>query len=490
MKKTKTDQIKFEFTPEWQWDLLRYITLDKNGYKALNKIREYYFTLIEHSVIANCLIEYYKKNRKVPGETILRESLFSMIRSREYAKLLSTTEQDEILSMIPKLYTGTVRDSDEIYKMVKKWSQYVKLKDLLEEIDPRNWDEYNMYHNKFLIAIEDEDEQDERGNSFLLRSVAERQVRRQEHGPIVPTPFRQINQLTNAGGYEKGSIIVVLDKQKKGKTEALINIGRGYLRMGKNILYLDFENGKESIFSRFEQSTNNLDKKAILSGEFDKKVKAKFRKYIRVGGEVVVERLPAGATTYHIQSIIDKYYREFGIKFDVMIFDYIGKMGSISGTKDETARISDAYVDVSNLALKNDIDHVWSAHHVTREGAKLRMKTKYIGEDIAKCIDIGRHVHAVYGLNRSPEEEEAGFMRFEVVEQRDGVPIGRAVFTVNHETQVLTELTKAERHDYDENFAPSLDEDTTDEPKFKKKEGISKEASERKMNAKPNNDFK
>ena len=452
------NEVKFKYTTEWQWDLLRYISVDTKGYKAITKIKDYYFTLVEHQIIAHSLIEYYKKNLTIPGETLLRENIVKLINSREYIKLVSVEEQDSIMKLIPKLFQGVLKDAEEIYKMSKQFSAYIRLKDLLEEIDPRNWEEYVKYSHKFQNAIEDEDEQNERGSSFLLKNVSERQLMRREHKSIVPTPYRQINALTNAGGYEKGSIIVLLDKQKKGKTAALINVSKGYIRMGKKVLYLDFENGKESIQTRFEQSIAGLTKREILEGEFDKKVKAKFRKYLRLGGEVVVERMPAGSTTNHVQMIIDKYYREHNIVFNVLAFDYIGKMGSLSGTKDETAKISDAYVDVANLALKNDIDHVWSAHHVTREGAKLRMKTRYEGEDIAKCIDIVRHVHAVYGLNRSPEEEEAGFLRFEVVEQRDG-PTGRAVFTINHETQVISELSKPDRVTYDTEFAPSLNND-------------------------------
>jgi len=463
-------EVKFKYTPEWQWDLLRYIALDSKGYKAINKIKDYYFTLLEHQVIASCLIAYYKKNLKIPGETILREEILKLINSREYIRLVSASDQDIIIKLIPKLYIGIVKDADEIYRMSKKFSAYVRLKDLLEEIDPRNWDEYEKYSHKFQNAIEDEDEQQERSSSFLLRSITERQVRRREHKSIVPTPFRQINALTNAGGYEKGSIIVILDKQKKGKTAALINIAKGYVRRGQKVLYLDFENGKESIHTRFEQSINNMTKLDIINGEYDRKVKAKFRKYLRIGGEVVVERVPAGSNTNHIQSIIDKYYREYNIVFNVLIFDYIAKMGSLNGSKDETNKISEAYEDVANLALKNDIDHVWTANHVTREGAKTRMKTRYEGEDIAKCIDIVRHVHAIYGLNRSPEEEEAGFMRFEVVDQRDG-PKGRAVFTINHETQVMTELSKSERIIYDTEFASHIfSEDTGNRPVKNRKE--------------------
>lgn len=465
--KMTTEKIKFKYTTEYQWDLLRYITLDNNGYKALAKIRDYYFTLIPHQVLAHCLINYYKKNLKIPGETILRENVISTLNHKDFVKLVTKDEQDEVLKLVPRLYEGLLRDADEIYSMCKKWSAFVRIKELLEEIDPRKWEEYEKYSHRFQNAIEDEDEQTERMSSFLIKSIGERQIQRREHGPIVPTPFRQINALTNGGGYEKGSIIVLLDKQKKGKTAALVNIARGYLRLGKKILYLDFENGKDSILTRFEQSLLHLTKKEILEGENDRKVKQKFRKYARIGGEVVVERLPAGSTTNHIQAIMDKYYREYGILFDDIFFDYIGKMGSLTGNNNETDRISEAYVDVANLALKNKIDHVWSAHHVTREGAKQRMKTRYEGEDIAKCIDIVRHAQAVYGLNRSPEEEAAGFMRMEVVDQRDG-PKGRAVFTIDYETQVIQELTKGERASYDEEFAFHIEDEETPTDKKKK----------------------
>lgn len=462
-----TEKTKFKYTIQYQFDLLRYIVIDNNGYKALLKIKDHYFTLIEHQLIALVLINYYKKNLKVPGETILREHVVDMLNSKEWAKLLTKEDQDVIIRLIPTLYMGIIKDADEIYAMTKKFSQYIRIKELLEEIDPRNWEEYNKYSHKFQNAIEDEDEQSERQSSFLLKTISERQMRRKEQGPIVPTPYSQINALTNAGGYEKGSIIVILDKQKKGKTMALINLAKGYLRTGKKILYVDFENGKDAIQTRFEQSINRLTKSQILDGEFDKKIKAKFRKYLRIGGEVVVERLPAGSTSAHLQSVIDKYYREHGITFNDIFIDFIGKMGALSGAKDDTQRISDAYVDVSNLALRNNIDHVWTANHVTREGAKARMRTRYQGEDIAKCIDIVRHVHAVFGLNRTPEEEEAGFFRFEIVEQRDGKPHGRAVFQVDFDTQCIDELSKQAREVYDTEFAPSIEDDDGHSPKAK-----------------------
>ena len=452
------DKIKFQFTPEYQWDLLKYIAIDKQGSRAITKIKDDYFTLIEHQVIAYCLIQYYQKNHKIPGETLLREEIVNTLNSKKFVELVTKDEQSEIIKLIPKLYQGILRDSEEIYKMCKKFSAYVRLRDLLEEIDPRDWNQYTQYADRFYNVIEDQDEQEERKISFLFQDVKERQFRRQDNITIIPTPFKQINALTNAGGYEKNSIVVILDKEKKGKTAALVNIAKGYIRLGKKVLYLDYENGMDSILVRFEQSIMGLNKKQILSGASDSKIQKKFRKYKRVGGEAVVVRMAAGSTANDVQRVIDQYYREHGIKFEVIISDYMAKAGSLSRKKDDTERISDAYEDFANLAMKNDIDIIWTANHVTREGAKARLRTRYESTDIAKCIDIVRHVHAIFGLNRTVEEEEQGFLRFEVVEQRDGIK-GRAVFTIDAETQNITELSKAARNDYDEHFAPSLNEE-------------------------------
>ena len=137
---------------------------------------------------------------------------------------------------------------------------------------------------------------------------------------------------------------------------------------------------------------------------------------------------------------------------------------------DDTKRISDVYIELNNLALRNDIIHIWTANHVTREGVKLREKTRYVGSDIALCIDIVRHAQAIFGLNRSIDEEEAGYLRMEIVSQRDGLPSGRAVFRSSDDTQRIIELSSSERKEYDEYFYPLIIEKEKNSNKVSKKE--------------------
>ena len=141
-------------------------------------------------------------------------------------------------------------------------------------------------------------------------------------------------------------------------------------------------------------------------------------------------------------------YREFGFKAEELIIDYISKMGAISGKDSLHERIGDAFIDIGNLALDEHIEHVWTAAHVTRQAAKNRMATKYDSTDIAGAIDISRHVQAIFGLNRSADEELNGYQRLEVVDQRDGVPRGRAVFKTDIEHQRLIPLKTEELEKY------------------------------------------
>ena len=283
----------------------------------------------------------------------------------------------------------------------------------------------------------------------MIADVSQRQAQRQTDGTVFSTPFWQLDRLTNSGrGWDKGSVIVVLAPEKKFKTGALVNISKSLMKRKKKILYVDLENGQDSLAMRFEQSLSKSDKKQILSGEKDKEVAKILRKYKRLGTEVDIKRFPAySTTTFTLQAYVDKQYREHGIIYDVVIIDYPNLMGATSGQKDDFNRISDAYVDIKNFASRNSFEAVYCAAHTTREAAK-RFKTVFETTDTAKCIDINRHVDVMLGMQQDDSEEAAGVLRLELIQQRDGKK-GRALFWINHDCQRLDEFTKTQVSGYE-----------------------------------------
>lgn len=439
---------KFTYTPDWQFDLINFITFDKNGPKALELIDPGSFTYLTHGVIVEGISRFYKKNRRIPGKTFLKEELLKLLRTKDYANAFSKEEKEEILELLNDLYKP-IRDGDLILQGVRQWAAYLRVKEEIEEVNLLNFEDYPSFSKRILQATAvGFDDTHQQGGTLLIHNIEDRQLKRQDSQLVLPTPFKQINASTNAGGYDRGSIIVVLDKPKKGKTEQLVNIARGYLKMKKKIFYVDIENGQDSIATRFEQSLAKVTKRDILSGKYDKYVKKVLRKYRRLGGEVYIKRFPAYSTTASdLQVEMDLMYQLSGLKFDTIVIDFPALMGSTSGKQDDNERISDVYIDLANLALTNDIEHIWAAHHVKREAEK-REGTTYLENDIAKCIDIVRHVQAIWGLNRNEYEEENGIVRMELVVQRDGIPHARALFYADHEIQRCDEMNPQEIKEY------------------------------------------
>lgn len=462
---------KFIFTSDFQYDLLKYTFTDTNGFKALSMYDDSYFTLLEHSIIAFTLKRYYKKKNIIPGKTIFIQELIKTFKSREFIDLLTPDNKKEIINIANSLFEGTVRDGDDILESVERFAKFVDLKDVIEKVDLLDYSQYDTFSRDVQKAISPRIQNENDKGTFLVRDIRDRQLKRRDVSPIVPLPYKQLNDLTNAGGYARGSIFVILDKAKKFKTGMLVNIAIAYNKRGKNVLVIDLDNGESEFIIRVEQSFTGHTKSEILSGDIDDELVEKFKGKEK---EIIIKRFPALVTNAsHIRTYILYLYREFGIRIDELVIDYIGKMGCISGKDSLHERISEAYIDMGNLALEMGIEHVWTAQHVTRNAARLRMATRYDSTDIAGSIDVSRHVQAIYGLNRSVEEEQEGIQRLEIVDQRDGKPKGRAIFRVNMETQRAIPLSRKQLDEYYLRFSEHInrvdntevDDENMDKPK-------------------------
>lgn len=456
---------KFQFDVGFQWEILRYTVKDKHGYKALLLFKYEYFDLVEQQVIARALQRFFKRKKRVPSSaTILNEELNTLFKTKDYAQNLLDDDRKNIKARVKKLYKSTLQDGDEILHKCKQFASYVEFKKTLEDVDLENFTQYEAYSKRIQKAINLGMEIEEKKGSFIVAGHQARITQRYNTEDIIPTPYRQINNLTNAGGYEKGSVIVFMDSPKKGKTIVLVNFALSYIkkrgnnlklqgaykgvqRAAKKVVYFDLENGETAITTRVDQSLLNKTKAEVLSHKFDDKLKKLYRQFRRYEGEIYVIRMPNGCTTDDLQKELDEVYVNFGIKFEVAILDYAALMGARSGAKEDFQRISDVYLDVKNWSKHNGFDIVITAHHVVRTAYKRRL-TKYEPEDLAKCIDIERHVDALYGIQQSKVDQAQSVFRIELLEQRDGDSFGRALFWVNIKTQRMVEFTKEEEQTY------------------------------------------
>lgn len=440
---------KFEFGVEFQELILQYTVTDKKGFKALELYEDSYFTVLHHAIIAHALKKYYKRKKKVAEEPILKEIIRVLyIKGKETFSSLTENDKGTVDRIINRIYSRPLTDPSEVLEKIINFARYVKFKDEMEKVDITKYDSYEASLAKLRAANNVGSAVIEDYGVFIVKGMPDRAHNRDKLSKVYPTPFWQFNRLLNAGGFSPGTTIMIAAEAKRFKTGFLINIGQKYMRRKKKIIYFDFENGQDALVLRTEQSTLGAVQSDIVSGVMDERLLKLMRKYKRIGAEFVVKRMRAFKdTTDDCQAFLDKVKVEFGITFDMSVFDYPDLMASRSGQKEEFNRISDAYVDIKEFADINQFECTWVASHVTREAGK-RRGTKYNQGDLAKCIDKIRHVDIALGLQETPEEMANGMMRIEIIDQRNGMSNGNMLFWVDIEKQSMKELTKAQVKEY------------------------------------------
>lgn len=453
---------KFDFNLEFQWDILKYTLLDRSGYKALPLYHPSYFDTVDQQVIAKAISLFFNRRSKIPSKaSMLLEQVKSVYRSREYVHSLKERDRDRINQGIKSLFKGGLGDSEEILEKILMFASYVEVKNIISKFDITNYTEYEKVSRELQQAVNKHKDVSTKRGTFLVGGIKGRVARRKMQDVVIPTPFYQLNRTTNAGGFTPGSIAVVMDKEKGGKTLSLVNVARGYLRKRRRVCFIDFENGQESIEDRIDQSVGNIKKRVLIDDEVEKSLKKLYRRYSRIGAELYVERMPASSSFNDIDNVFNRLKEDHGFVPDVLIVDYFILMNPTKPRTRDDLEVSQVYIDAKNFAHKWSLDCIWTANHIKHEAYK-RRATRYRSGDAAKALDIGRNADIVIGINQNEDEERANILRWEIVDQRDGTR-GSIVFKCDHSTQRLEELTIKELENFNKYKAALADEmdDTT-----------------------------
>lgn len=439
---------KFDFGIDFQQLILQYTLTDRiRGAKVLGLYDDTYFTLIPHAIIAYLLKRFYKKRKRLPSEIILRENLRTYYKSAKGNYSIEDEDKKNIDNIITTIYSSPVPDGDEVLEKCRNFARYVNFKREMENVDINNYESYNAYADKLKKAQNIGSNLDEDNGIYLIAGAQERIMNRDKGQVVYPTPFWQFNRLLNSGGTTRGNIIMLVSQAKRFKTGSLINVGVGYMRLRKKVLYCDFENGQDTIATRTDQSLIGAPQKEILAGKMDKDLRKLIKRYRKIGAELVIKRFTAYRDSAEdVRAYMREQNLKFGIEFNVIIADYLDLSGTTSGIEDDTKRIDTAYVEWKSMADQENIEALWTASHVVREAAK-RRGTKYDQNDLAKCIDKIRHCDAAIGIQENEAEIEAKVHRWEIIDQRNG-GLGSMMFWVDIDKQKLKEFSKQEAYEY------------------------------------------
>lgn len=168
----------------------------------------------------------------------------------------------------------------------------------------------------------------------------------------VSTGFKDLDTALH-GGFNRGELNIFAGASGSGKSLFLLNLAINWIEQGLNVIYFSLELSSELCALRISSMMTNSSTKLILADHtLSEGVSRKFNEY----GKLQITHLNTKSTVSDIRAFVNEYERQFDIKVDAILVDYIDLMGSSikSDNKFETDKdivedLRDAVADMNLL---------------------------------------------------------------------------------------------------------------------------------------------
>ena len=216
------------------------------------------------------------------------------------------------------------------------------------------------------------------------------------------TGFPTLDKHINFGGPTRGEVFCFMAPTGVGKSIALVNIGAANIRQNRNVLHVSLEMSDAQIATRYLGCFTEL----WTRKRFEDLTKEKMIKRINkikntYGSHLEIVGLPPDeCSTDSIASIMDNLRRTKGIKFDVVLIDYLELLMSRreSNNDDEYRRQKHVATECTRLGVK---ENVWiaTATQTNRSGDQSTSGDfKNPKQQEEKMIDLNKTAES-YGKN-------------------------------------------------------------------------------------------
>lgn len=349
---------------------------------------------------------------------IVQKALFTFIKQGEYSDLANF--------IISKVKKGQVSDTilSSIEEKIKKISE---------------------------IGLEEDDGVDVAED---IDSILDDEFR----NPI-GTGILQIDQLMG-GGLANGEIGIILAATGTGKSTALTKIANEGHSLGKNVLQIIFEDTKAEIKKKHYAIWSGIP----LSEMKEKKVEVrdKVKNYLKENkesiGKIILKRFSQEDTTIPIiRSWIDRYKKKWGIKFDLIVLDYLDCIEPHKKATDQNQAELSIIKAFESMAAEYDIP-CWSALQTNRSGIGAEfVETGQMGGNIKRA----QKTHFLMSVAKTTDQKDAGLANIQILKARFAKDGQRFEDVVFDNDKIKIEMYDDTRRSKSVNL-PSVDEEKID----------------------------
>ena len=189
------------------------------------------------------------------------------------------------------------------------------------------------------------------------------------------TGIDRIDNILNDGGPTTGDVVGILSPTGIGKTTALCAIGLANLIKQHNIIHITLEMPMKSIKQKYWTNMCKIPisllKRKVLRDRAKDEIKKKLSE-TQLGTLVVVDAVPNSTSIIDIKKIIQIAEIKYHCKFQILIVDYMEKLGSIHKEKNKMEEYQRQHaVAVELFELTKELKLcTFTATQTNREGYK------------------------------------------------------------------------------------------------------------------------
>jgi len=254
------------------------------------------------------------------------------------------------------------------------------------------------------------------------------------------------------GGYQTGSLIVILGASKSGKSIWLGNLAVKSMKLGYNTAFVSFEMKDKSVVKRM--GANVLDVTMDEYNEFSRD-KKKMKKAIlkareidgmsmRIPGALHIKEFPTSSVGVpEVENYLLKLQETKDIKLKVVVVDYLSIMSNWRNpnTENTYTKVKQIAEDLRAMGQRNDWVVV-SAQQLNRGG----MSSNDIGmENTSESIGLVFTVDALFGILQDEQMRANGEYRLKAVAVRESDHLNdKKEFKIDYSHMRITEQKSGE----------------------------------------------
>jgi replicative DNA helicase len=394
----------------YQFKLLYNIVWDNDfGRKIIPLIQSSYFDETNYKLLFSLMKGYYESNETAPNIDNL-EQIVNIEVQDDVQKMMLIANIQLLVGMRQKYEKGEINSDakhirDTIYKFVQQqeWKRVLAEAQIkLENGDLDTAQEIPDLLRSALLVGNNEDygkdifEVDE--DSFFSNEILD----------VIKTGIKPIDDIIT--GLPKGKLGMILAGQGIGKSKILTYLANEAYMQGKNVLHIIFdENTPEEImklhyakWSGIEPDHFPQNKERVLKAK--KAAQDKFRV-----GKLVVKRFSSDGTTIpKIKNWMKAYQDLYGLKFDMIVVDYIDEVESHKENKDTWSAQADVVKSLHSMLVDLDICG-WTATQAKKESNDKRY---LVFDDCGGSVAKLKKSQLVIAIGSDLTQKEQGLATF------------------------------------------------------------------------------